>query len=180
MVPKLEKCNPVTCKWVLCLKKKSDGNIDRFKDRLVARGFSQNYGLDYEETFSPVAKMVTVRSLISLASFKGWNLWQLDVKNAFLYGELDREVFMEQPHGFAYKQFPSHVCRLKKALYGLKQAPRAWYGKVAQYLIFCGFRVSDSDSSLFIKLESSVHLLILLYVDDMIITGDNESKIFLI
>ncbi|KAF3653575.1 putative receptor-like cytosolic serine/threonine-protein kinase RBK1-like [Capsicum annuum] len=107
LVPKPEKCNPVTCKWVFRLKKKSNGTIDRFKARLVARGFSQNYGLDYEETFSPVAKMVTVRSLISLTAFKSWKLWQLDIQNAFLYGELDRVVFMEQPYGFAYKQFPS-------------------------------------------------------------------------
>lgn len=104
-------------------------------------------------------------------------MWQFDVKNAFLYGEFDREVFMEQPYGFVSKQFPNHICRLKKALYGLKQAPRAWYGKDAQYLIFCGFTVSDSDSSLFIKLKSKADLLILLYVDDMIIIGENESEI---
>lgn len=177
LVPKPENCTPVTCKWVYRLKKKSDSTIDKFKARLVARGFSQSYGLDYEETFSPVAKMVTVRSIFSLAAFKSWKLWQLDVKNAFLYGELDREVFMEQPKGFVSKQFPQHVCRLKKALYGLKQAPRAWYGKVAQYFIFCGFKVANSDSSLFVKLESKMHLLVLLYVDDMIITGDNEAEI---
>lgn len=80
--------------------------------------------------------MVTIRTIISLAAYKGWKLWQLDVKIAFLYGELDRDIFMEQPHGFISKEFPNHVCRLKKALYGLKQAPRAWYGKIAQYLIF--------------------------------------------
>ena len=177
LVPKPKTCKPVTCKWVYRLKKKPDGTIDRYKARLVARGFSQSYGLDYEETFSPVAKMVTVRSIFSLASFKSWKIWQLDVKNAFLYGELDREVLMEQPPGFVSKEFPHHVCLLKKALYGLKQAPRAWYGKVAQYFIFCGFTVADSDSSLFVKTESKGHLLVLLYVDDMLITGENEAEI---
>lgn len=159
------------------MKKKPDGEIDRFKARLVARGFSQSYGLDYEETFSPVAKMVTVRTIFSIAAYKNWKIWQLDVKNAFLYGELDREVLMEQPPGFTSQQFPNHVCRLKKALYGLKQAPRAWYGKVAQYFIFCGFKVSNADSSLFVKLESKQQLLVLLYVDDMIVTGDDEAEI---
>ena len=101
--------------------------VDKCKARLVARGFSQSYGLDYEETFSSVAKMVTLRSIFSLAAFKRWKLWQLDVKNAFLCGELDRDVFMEQPKGYVSKQYPHHVCRLKKALYGLKQAPHAWY-----------------------------------------------------
>lgn len=177
LVPKPENCKPITCKWVYRLKKKSDGTIDRCKARLVARGFSQSYGLDYEETFSPVAKMVTVRTIFSLAAYRNWKLWQLDVKNAFLYGELDREVLMEQPQGFISEHFPNYVYRLKKALYGLKQAPRAWYGKVAQYFIFCGFKVSDSDSSLFIKLESNMHLLVLLYVDDMIITRDDEAEI---
>ncbi|KAL0359323.1 UNVERIFIED_CONTAM: Retrovirus-related Pol polyprotein from transposon RE1 [Sesamum angustifolium] len=177
LVPKPENSQPVTCKWVYRLKKKSDGTIDRYKARLVARGFSQSYGLDYEETFSPVANMVTVRSIFSLAANKNWKIWQLDVKNAFLYGELDREVLMEQPPGFVSEEFPTHVCLLKKALYGLKQAPRAWYGKVAQYFIFCGFRVADSDSSLFVKTKSKGHLLVLLYVDDMLITGENEAEI---
>ncbi|KAM7479031.1 hypothetical protein LguiA_027244 [Lonicera macranthoides] len=177
LVPKPKGTELVTCKWVYKLKKKTDGTVERYKARLVARGFSQQYGLDYEETFSPVAKMVTVRTIISLAAYKGWNLWQLDVKNAFLYGELDRDIFMEQPQGFVSKEFPNHVCRLKKALYGLKQAPRAWYGKIAQYLIFCGFKASNSDPSLFVKSQSAEYMMILLYVDDMIITGDNNDEI---
>ncbi|KAL0388998.1 UNVERIFIED_CONTAM: Retrovirus-related Pol polyprotein from transposon TNT 1-94 [Sesamum calycinum] len=116
LVPKLENSQLVTCKWVYQLKKKSNGTIDHYKACLVARGFPQSYRLDYDETFSPVAKMVTVRSIFSLAAFKSWKIWQLDVKNAFLYGELDREVLMEQPPGFDFKEFPRHVCLLKKAL----------------------------------------------------------------
>lgn len=121
--------------------------------------------------------MVTLRTIISLAASKQWNLWQLDVKNAFLYGELDRAIFMEQPQGFISHEFPNHVCRLKKALYGLKQAPRAWYGQIAQYLSFCSFRSSSSDPSLFVKVTSSMSTILLLYVDDMIITGDNDARI---
>lgn len=132
LVPKPNDVDIITCKWVYKLKKAADGSIARHKARLVARGFSQQYGLDYEDTFSPVAKMVTVRTIISLAANKGWPLLQFDVKNAFLYGELDRDIYMEQPLGFVSEKFPKHVCRLKKALYGLKQAPRAWYGKIAE------------------------------------------------
>ncbi|KAL4388206.1 hypothetical protein GQ457_09G012020 [Hibiscus cannabinus] len=131
LVPKAENCKPVTCKWVYRLKRNSDGTIDRCKARLVAHGFSQSYGLDYEETYSSVAKMVTLRTIFSLAAMRGWKSWQLDVKNTFLYGELDREVFMEQPAGYVSDHYPYHVCHLKKSLYGIKQAPRAWYGKVA-------------------------------------------------
>lgn len=110
LVSKPENCRLITCKWVYHLKKNSDGVVDKYKARLIARGFSQSYGLDYEETFSPVAKRVTVRTIFSLAASMNWKLWQLDVKNAFLYGELDREVFMEQPKGYVSMQYPHHVC----------------------------------------------------------------------
>ena len=131
----------------------------------------------------PVAKMVTVRTIISLATNKDWALWQFDVKNVFLYGafflygELDRDIFMEQPQGFVSEKFPNYVCRLKKALYCLKQAPRAWYGKIAKYFKFCGFRLSNLDPSLFVKVKASLSTMILLYLDDMIVTGDDTRKI---
>ena len=121
--------------------------------------------------------MVTIRTIISLAAYKGWKLWQLDVKNAFLYRELDQDIFIEQPHGFSSMEFPDYVCWLKKALYGLKQAPRASYGKIAQYLDLCGFKSSNADSSLFVKKTSSMCTMLLLYVDDMIIIGDDDAEI---
>ena len=116
---------PISCKWVYKVKIRPDGSIERYKARLVARGFSQQYGLDYDETFSPVSKNTMVRVLIALVASKSWVLWQMDVKNVFLHGELDKEIYMEQPKGFESKAQPWYVCKLKKALYGLKQAPRA-------------------------------------------------------
>jgi hypothetical protein len=177
LVPKPKGVDPVTCKWVYKLKRKADGSVERYKARLVARGFSQRYGEDYEETFSPVAKMTSVRVVISMAASLGWKLWQLDVKNAFLYGELDKDIYMEQPVGYISKVRPDYVCKLKKALYGLKQAPRAWYGKIAEYLQFCGYSSSSSDHSLFVKRKAGLHVVVLLYVDDMIITGNDEGEV---
>ena len=123
--------------------------------------------------------MVTLCTIISLVAYNRWNLWQLAVKNAFLYGELDHAIFMEQPQGFVSLEFPNHVCRLKKALYGLKQAPRVWDGQIAQYLSFCEFHSSSSDPSLFVKVTSSMYTILFLYVDDMIITDDNDVEISL-
>ena len=116
-------------------KNSLDGSIERYKARLVARGFSQQYGLDYDETFSLVAKITIVRVLLALAACKYWRLWQMGVKNDFLHGELDRQIDMIQPKGFEIITRPDYVCKLKKTLYGLKQAPRAWYSKIAKSLI---------------------------------------------
>ncbi|WVZ78229.1 LOW QUALITY PROTEIN: hypothetical protein U9M48_025977 [Paspalum notatum var. saurae] len=177
LVPRPKDVKPISCKWVYKVKTRPDGTIERYKARLVARGFSQQYGLDYEETFSPVAKITTVRVLLALAAHKSWRLWQMDVKNAFLHGELDKEIYMEQPKGFQSKTHPEYVCKLKKALYGLKQAPRAWYGKIGEFLIQNGFKVAPSDSSLFVKSKEGRLAIVLVYVDDLIITGDNTEEI---
>ena len=126
LVPLPSQRNLVGCKWVFKLKKNSDGSVARHKARLVAQGFSQEAGVDYGETFSPVVKPTTVRIVLSLAAHFQWDLRQLDIKNAFLHGILQEEVFMAQPPGFADIDHPELVCRLHKSLYGLKQAPRAW------------------------------------------------------
>ena len=176
MVPRTKDRKPISCKckW---LSKGPDGSVERYKARLLARGFSQQYGLDYDETFSPVAKITTVRVLLALAASKSWKLWQMDVKKAFLHGELDRQIYMEQPQGFRSKAHPDHVCKLKKALYGLKQAPRAWYGKIAEFLTQSAYTVAPADSSLFVKAQDGRLAIVLVYVDDLIITGDDEKEI---
>ena len=125
LVPPVKGRNVIECKWVYKIKRKSDGTIDRYKARLVAKGFKQRYGVDYEDTFSFVVKAATIRLILSIAISRNWCMRQLDVKNAFLHGVLEEEVFMRQPPGYESSVSPRHVCKLDKALYGLKQAPRA-------------------------------------------------------
>ncbi len=119
-LPKDKKA--IRFKWVCKVKHNGDGSMNRYKARLVAKGYAQTYGIDYEETYSPIAKMITIKIIITMAITKGWSLHQLDVKNVFLHGYLQEEVYMEQPPGYVDQTHPNLVCRLKKALYGLKQA----------------------------------------------------------
>jgi hypothetical protein len=116
----------IGCKWVYKVKHNADGSVSKYKSRLLAKGYAQTYGIDYEETCSPVAKMIIVRVIIVMAVVKGWSLHQMDVKNAFLHGDLQEELYIEQPPSYVDQTHLNLVCRLKKALYGLKQAPRVW------------------------------------------------------
>ncbi|KAJ0836373.1 putative RNA-directed DNA polymerase [Helianthus annuus] len=167
---------PIGCKWIYKVKYKSNGQIDRYKARLVAKGYSQREGVDFDETFSPVVKMVTVRCLVSLAVNNGWSLYQLDVNNAFLYGNLSEEVYMTLPEGY-FSENETKVCKLVKSLYGLKQAPRKWNEKLTSTLLEIGFVQIVSDYSLFVKSSSDVFIALLVYVDDIVITGNNKNEI---
>ena len=153
-LPKGKKA--VTSKWVFTIKFHPDGRIERRKSRLVARGFTQTYGADYVETFAPVAKLHTIRIVLSLAVNLEWDLWQMDVKNAFLQGELEDEVYMHPPPGLEHLVKKGNVLRLRKAIYGLKQSPRAWYNKLSTTLNGRGFRKSELDHTLFTLTTSSV------------------------
>ena len=177
LVPLPKSKNVIGCKWVYKVKHNSDGTVSRYKARLVAKGYAQTYGIDYEETFSPVAKMATICTIIGVAASKGWMLHQMDVKNAFLHGDLQEEVYMEQPQGFEDVNHPSYVCKLKKALYGLKQAPRAWHARIVAYLVSLGFHMADADHSLYVRKDEHGIVIICIYVDDLIVGGDNEAEI---
>ncbi|KAI3441040.1 Protein kinase domain-containing protein [Psidium guajava] len=150
----------------------------RLKARLVAKGYAQQYGVDYFETFSPVAKMASVRLFISLASSHDWILHQLDVKNAFLNGYLDEEVYMEQPPGFVAQGESSKVCRLRRSLYGLKQSPRAWFGRFTTAVVRdFGMKQSIKDSSVFYHTSPTGCIYMVVYVDDIVITGSDLAGI---
>ena len=175
IVPPSPHQNKVGCKWVYRIKRNSDGSIEIYKARLVAKGFHQQPGIDYDETFSHVVKPATIRIVLSLVVSNHWPVRQLDVKNAFLHGHLEEEVYMLQPPGFIDPHLPHHVCCLTKALYGLKQAPRAWFYRFSSYLFRYGFSQSKADSSLFIFNRGSSSMWLLLYVDDIVLTGNNSS-----
>jgi hypothetical protein len=171
VVPRPEGKSVVTSKWLYKLKHAADGSIEKYKARFVARGFSQVEGVDYDETFAPVARYTSIRAVISIAAEMGWKIHQMDVKTAFLNGLIEEEVYIEQPLGFEVHGRESHVCRLKKALYGLKQAPRAWYSRIDAYLQQLGFEKSEADPNLYFIMVGEDPLILLLYVDDLFITG---------
>ncbi|RVW39495.1 Retrovirus-related Pol polyprotein from transposon RE1, partial [Vitis vinifera] len=155
-----------------------DGSINRFKARLVAKGFTQSYDIDYEETFAPVAKLNSIKVLLSVAVNLDWNLHQLDVKNAFLNGELEEEVYMKIPPSMETPENSGKVCKLRKSLYGLKQSPRAWFDRLTRVVKKHGFIQCQADYTLFMKHSKEGEMtLFIVYVDDIIITGDDEEGI---
>lgn len=142
--------NLIGCKWIFTTKYLANGKEERCKGRLVAKGYTQRYGVDYSETFSQVIKSTTIRLVIEIAVTKSWTLKQLDINNAFLQDDLTEVVYMMQPPGFIDKYRPNHLCRFQKPICGLKQAPRSWYLSLKHHLLTIGFINSSADASLFV------------------------------
>lgn len=174
-LPKNKKV--IGCKWVYKIKYKANDEVDRFKARLVAKGYNQKEGLDYQETFSPVVKMVTVRVVISFTVAQGWNIHQMNVFNAFLQGDLNEEEYMELPLGFSHHSGNKMVCKLTKSLYGHKQASRKWNIKLTTTLVDSEFQQSHFDYSFFMKHQGSSMVVVIIYVDDLLIIGSDQGLI---
>jgi hypothetical protein len=170
-------CKPVGCKWVFKKKLRPDGTIEKYKARLVAKGYTQKEGEDFFDTYSPVARLTTIRVLLSLAASYGLLVHQMDVKTAFLNGELDEEIYMDQPDGFIIKGQESKVCKLLKSLYGLKQAPKQWHEKFDKTLTSAGFAVNDADRCVYYRYGGGEGVILCLYVDDILIFGTNIDVI---
>ena len=166
---------PVGSKWVFKLKIGPNGLVERHKARLVAQGFSQKYGLDYDETFSPVVRFESLRTVIALAVQNGMKLHQMDVTTAFLNGELEEEVYMKQPEGFAAKGQEDMVCKLKRSIYGLKQSPRCWNSALDNQLKQMGFVQVKGDPCLYMASEGEM-FFIAVYVDDIVLAGKSNKR----
>jgi hypothetical protein len=174
IVPRPKSKYVVSSRWLFKIKHVVDGSIEKYKARFVTCGFSQKEGIDYEKTFTPMARYTSIRTIIALVAKMKWNLHQMDVKTTFLNGVIEEEVYIEQPQGFEVKDRKSHVCRMKKALYGLKQDPRAWYGRIDSFLTRLGSTKSKADSNLYFKVMNDEPVILLLYVDGLFLTGEEN------
>jgi hypothetical protein len=174
IVPRPKNKDVVSFKWIFKIKHVVDGSIEKYKARFVARGFSQKEGIYCEETFTPVAIYTSIKTTIALTTKMKWKLHEMDVKTNFLNGVIEEEVYIEQTQGFEVEDRKNHVYKLKKALYGLKQAPRDWYGRIESFLTSLGFTNSKADSNLFFKVMNDEPVILLLYVDDLFLTGEEN------
>lgn len=170
-MPHTSSMNVVGYRWVYKVKERAHGSIERYKAYFVAKGYNQEQGNDFTNTFSPVVKPTTIRILLSVGLSRRWSIRQLDVKNAVLYGVLTEEVYMSQPPSFIHSSFPHHVYKLHHFIYSLRQAPRVWFQSFSHALTSLGFKFRKADNSLFTQHSSTVTILLLVYVDDIIITG---------
>jgi hypothetical protein len=176
LVPLPEGRKPISCKWVFKIKHGVHGEVERYKAIVMARGFTQTYGVDYNETFALVAKFVSIHCILALAAIEDMEIHQMDVKITFLNGDLEKEIYMEQPEGFT--QEGEHlVCKLHKSLHGLKQSPRAWNQKLDVFLESIEFVRSDANFSVYVTQVGDVKFFIVMYVDDLILVCNNKDKI---
>ena len=178
LVPRPSNRKIIGVKWVYRTKLNPNGSINKYKARLVVKGYSQVAGVDFGDTLAPVARHETIRLLAALSAQHEWRLYHLDVKSAFLNGNLQEEIYVEQPPGYVISRHESDVYRLHKALYGLKQAPRAWYSRVDTYFLQNGFKMSQNEATLYVKTDGNgSKIIVSLYVDDLLVTGNNDDGI---
>ena len=164
-------------KWVYKVKRDKHGNIIRHMARLVAKGYVQRAGVDFDEVFAPVARLDSVRALLAVAAHEGWEVHHLDVKSAFLNGDLAEEVYVAQPPGFSIPGREHQVLCLHKALYGLRQAPRAWNSKLDSTLVALGFTRCSEEHGVYVRGEGQHRLLLSVYVDDLILTSVDSNEL---
>jgi hypothetical protein len=169
--------NVIGTKWFFKNNQGEDGEVVRNKARLVAQGYSQVEGLDFGETFAPVARFEAIRILLAFAAFKEFKLYQMDVKSAFLNGVIQEEVYVRQPPGFESPKYPDRVYKFSKVLYGLKQAPRAWYDRLKTFLLEHGYVMGSVNKTLFTLNHATTFLLVQIYVDDIIFGGSSHSLV---
>ena len=168
LVPRPKDTHVISTKWIFKNKTDEDGEVVRNKSRLVAQGYTRFEGIDFDESFAPVARLESIRIFLSIACIMNFKLYQMDIKSAFLNGFFNEEVFVQQPKGFQDPYFPNHMLRLKKALYGLKQAPKAWYDCLTIYLLDHGFMRGQADQTLFVRTDEKSLLVAQVYVDDIV------------
>jgi hypothetical protein len=172
-----EGFRPIGCKWIYKRKKGPDGKVETFKARLVAKGYTQKEGVDYEETFSPVAMLKSIRILLSIAAVLDYEIWQMDVKTAFLNGDLNEEIYMTQPEGFIEPGQEQKVCKLLKSIYGLKQASRSWNIKFDDTIKSYGFEQNVDEPCVYKFIKDNIVVFLVLYVDDILLIGNNKEKL---
>lgn len=174
LIPRLKVKNVISTKWIFRNKLNEKGEVIRNKARLVCKGYAQEEGIDYGETFAPMARLEGVRTLLAYFAYNNFKVYQMDVKSAFLNGILEEEVFIEQPEGFIEDNNKDQVCKLNKDLYGLKQAPRAWYERLHSYLIKIGFIRTSENSNMYMKNDENGILILARFVDDIFFCGNDS------
>ncbi|GMJ14768.1 hypothetical protein HRI_005146000 [Hibiscus trionum] len=178
LVPLPQGRKPIGNKWVFKIKRNGDDQVERYRARLVVKGYAQKEGIDFNEIFSPVVRLTTVRVVLAMCATLNLHLEQLDVKTAFLHGDLEEEIYMLQPEGFEEKEKKNLVCRLNKSLYGLKQAPRCWYKRFDSFIMSLGYNRLNADPCAYFKrFGENDFVILLLYVDDMLVAGPNKDHI---
>jgi hypothetical protein len=170
-------CKPIACKWVFKKNLRPDGTIEKYKARLVAKGFTQKEDEDFFDTYSPVARLTIIRVLLSLVASHGLLVHQMDVKTAFLNGELEEEIYMNQLDGFIAQGQEGKACRLLKSLYDLKQAPKQWHEKFEKTLTSIGFAVNEADTCVYYRYGGGKGAILCLYVDDILNFGTSIDEI---